>query len=64
MNSETWLQKAERLQRTLELSRDGFHDADDVRIQSERIKIALWLRQEFCDQIDDSAEWSDIHVMS
>ena len=49
MNSETWLDKAARLQRTL--LRPGFRSFDDdENAARERIKIALWLRREFSEE--------------
>lgn len=48
MDSETWLDKATRLQRSL--ARPGVRPgADDGELaeSQERIRIALWLRREF-----------------
>lgn len=47
MNSETWLDKASQLQRLLlRPSRETAPDVLDEG-ESERIRIALWLRREF-----------------
>jgi hypothetical protein len=62
MNSETWLEKAERLQRSL--AGDRAQPLRDVtETTGERIKIALWLRREFSNEAatiaaDDLAELS------
>lgn len=51
MNSETWLDKAARLQRTLvRPGLPGFDD--DENAARERIKIALWLRREFSEETE------------
>ena len=49
MHSETWLEKAERLQRSLAGDR-GQRMRDVTETTGERIKIALWLRREFSDE--------------
>ena len=49
MNSETWLDKAARLQRSL-AGPDEWRNPDDEIAARNRIKIALWLRREFDEQ--------------
>lgn len=50
MNSETWLEKAARLQRTLMRPGNVVAFDEDESAARERIKIALWLRREFSDE--------------
>ena len=50
MNSETWLEKARRLQSSLvRPGRAPGFDEDELAAR-ERIKIALWLRREFSEE--------------
>ncbi len=49
MDSETWLDKAARLQRSLAGTGER-RNPDDENAERDRIKIALWLRQEFDDR--------------
>lgn len=49
MDSETWLEKAARLQRALMPSGQGMGFDDDEAAARDRIKIALWLKREFED---------------
>ena len=59
MNAETWIQKAERLQQSLghaEMRGENEKTKDKTAAESERIKIALWLRREFSHGLDASTE--------
>jgi hypothetical protein len=51
MHSETWLDKATRLQRVFAPSRE---DRDELSAARERIELALWLRYEFSDDPPDT----------
>ncbi len=64
MNSETWLQKAERLQRMLASREEDCRDRNDESEHRERITIALWLRREFCVDITESAELPETELFS
>lgn len=48
MDSETWLEKSARLQRSLAGAGEHRHPDNEIAAR-DRIKIALWLRQEFDD---------------
>jgi hypothetical protein len=50
MHSETWLEKATRLQRSLVRPGERPERDDDEMAARERIKMALWLRNEFSDE--------------
>lgn len=52
MDSETWLEKATRLQRALVRPGHAPGDDGDEVAARDRIKIALWLRREFEDAPD------------
>jgi hypothetical protein len=52
MNSETWLDKADRLQRSLVRPGQPAAFDDDETAARERIKIALWLRREFSHETE------------
>lgn len=54
MDSETWLEKAARLQRALTPPHESSRDIDDETAARDRVKIALWLRREF-SAVDDDA---------
>jgi hypothetical protein len=54
MNSETWLEKATRLQRSL-ARRDTARLADEDAAARERIELALWLRHEFSEAAPDES---------
>ncbi len=47
METETWLEKAERLRSSLAQRQDGAPAPSDEAAARERITIALWLRREF-----------------
>jgi hypothetical protein len=47
MHSETWLDKATRLQRVFAPARTL---TDELTAARERIELALWLRHEFSDE--------------
>jgi len=49
VDSETWLDKATRLQRALARPAPGADLSDEENTARERIKLALWLRREFGD---------------
>lgn len=55
MDSETWLEKAERLRSCLARGASARIEDDDVAIARDRMKIALWLRTEFGEE-DGRAE--------
>jgi hypothetical protein len=50
MDSETWLEKAERLRSLLLRPGQAPGFDNDETAARERIKIALWLRREFADE--------------
>lgn len=55
MDSETWLDKATRLQRSLNRRSELPRLADDEAAARERIELALWLRHEFSEVTSDDS---------
>jgi hypothetical protein len=50
MNSETWIEKAQRLQGALTRGEKSSAFDGDEAAARERVEIALWLRREFSDE--------------